>query len=129
MRSMWDSARMQRNRGGFNPAARSEITANVEQYLICFDIIVNPRNFHRFRMGIEQARRERADNVTANLKRLMDGRWLVNRAGNRLEILGVERERINVAIPANDIERMMRHRHARPARSVLHQDLGIFFLV
>ena len=50
-------------------------------------------------------------------------------AGNWLEVLGVERERVNVAIPPNNIERMMRHRYARPARSILHQDLDIFFLV
>src|SRR6185295_20246248 len=129
MRSMWDSARMQRNRGGFDPAARSEITADVEQYLICFDIIVDPRNFHRFRMGIEQARREGANNIAANLKRLMDGRWLVNGAGDRLEVLGVEREWVNVTIPANNIERMMRHRYARPPRAVFHEDLGVLFFV
>ena len=126
---MRNSARMQGDRSRFDPAARSEITAHVKQYLIRFDIIVDPRNFHCFRMGIEQAWRERANNVTANLKRLMDGRWLMDGAGNWLEVLGVERERVNVAIPPNNIERMMRHRYARPARSILHQDLDIFFLV
>src|SRR5690242_21835389 len=80
-------------------------------------------------MGIEQAWREGANNIAANLKRLMDGRWLVNGAGNRLKVLGVEREWVNVTIPANNIERMMRHRYARPPRTVFHQDLGIFFFV
>src|ERR1700737_3043902 len=80
-------------------------------------------------MGIEQTRREGADNIAANLKRLMNWRGLVHRPGDWLEILGIERERINVAIPADDIERMMRHRHAGPARSVFHQDLNVFFPV
>src|ERR1700737_5467613 len=80
-------------------------------------------------MSIEQTRREGADNIAANLKRLMNWRRLVHRPGDWLEILRVERERINVAVPADDIERMMRHRHAGPARTVFHQDLNIFFLV
>src|SRR6266513_3715769 len=80
-------------------------------------------------MGIEKARRERADNVSANLKRLMDWRRLMNRAGDRFEILGVERERINVSVPADDIERMMRHCYAGPARAVLDQNFRVLFLV
>src|SRR5207249_2714754 len=80
-------------------------------------------------MGIEKARRERADNVSTNLKRLMDWRRLMNRAGDRFEILGVERERINVPIPADDIEGMMRHRHTSPARAVLDQNFRVLFLV
>src|SRR6266849_3984608 len=69
-------------------------------------------------MGIEKARRESANDVTANLKRLMNGRRLMDRAGDRLEVLRVEGEWINVAVPANNIEGMMCHRHARPARPV-----------
>src|SRR5579864_3534431 len=59
----------------------------------------------------------------------MDRRRLMDRAGNRLEILGVESEWINVSIPADDIERMMRHRHASPAWTVLHQNFSVFFFV
>src|SRR5438067_5725919 len=80
-------------------------------------------------MGVEQAWRERAHNVTANFKRLMDWWRLMNCAGDRFEILGVERERINVSIPANDIEGMMRHRYAGPARAVLDQNFRILLLV
>ena len=53
----------------------------------------------------------------------------MDRAGDRFEILRVERERINVAVPADDIERIMRHRHAGPARAIFHQNLGVFFFV
>src|SRR5438477_10541707 len=80
-------------------------------------------------MGIEQAWREGADNIATNLKRLMDWRRLVHGPGDRLEILRVERERINVTVPAHDIERMMRHRHAGPAWTVFHQNLSVLFLV
>src|SRR5205823_2235569 len=101
----------------------------IKQNFVGFDVIVDPRNFYRFGMGIEKTRRERADNVSANLKRLMDRGRLMNRAGDRFEILGVKRERINVSIPADNIERMMRHGHARPAGSIFHQNLGVPFLV
>src|SRR5260370_39931562 len=80
-------------------------------------------------MRIQESRRERADNVTADLKCLMDRRRLMHGAGNRLEILRVKREWINVAIPADDVERMMRHCHAGPAPTVLYQNFRVLLLV
>src|SRR5881392_4062228 len=80
-------------------------------------------------MGIEKTRRESADDVTTNLKGLMDWGRLMNGAGDRLEILGVKGERINVSVPTDDIERMMRHRHAGPTWAVFHQNLSVFCLV
>src|SRR5438034_6638408 len=88
-----------------------------------------PWNFHSLGMGIEQARRKCANNIPANLKGLMD-RWrLMHSSGDRLEILSVERERIKITIPADRIERMMRERHAREPRAVLHQNIDIFLFV
>src|SRR5439155_6786240 len=129
VRTVWNAARMQRNRSWFNPAPRSEISAYVKQNFVRFHIVVHPRNLHGFRMRIEHPWSESADNVTANFKCLMDRRGLVDGAGNRLEVLRIKREWINVAIPANHIEWMMRHRHLSPARTVLHQYFGIFILV
>src|SRR5438876_2209097 len=80
-------------------------------------------------MRIQESRRERTDNVTANLEGLMNRRRLMHGASNRLEILRVKSEWINVAIPADDVERVMRHRHAGPARTVLYQNFRVFFLV
>src|SRR5438067_12384034 len=80
-------------------------------------------------MRIQESRRERTDNVTADLECLMDRRRLMHGAGNRLEILRVKSEWINVAIPADDVERVMRHRHAGPARTVLYQNFRVLFLV
>src|SRR5438552_19040138 len=80
-------------------------------------------------MGIEKTRRESADDVATNLKGLMDWGRLMNGAGDRLEILGVKRERINITVPTDDIERMMRHRHAGPAWAVLDQNFRILLLV
>src|SRR5439155_21168548 len=80
-------------------------------------------------MRIEQTRRERAHNIATNLKRLMDRRRLVNRAGDRLEILRIKREWIDVTIPADYIEWMMRHRHLGPARTILHQNFCFPLLI
>src|SRR6266516_6033446 len=80
-------------------------------------------------MRIEKTRSKRADDVTANLESLMNRRRLVHRTGDRLEILRIESERIQITIPANCIEGMMRQRHAREAWTVFHQNIDIFFLV
>src|SRR5437763_12881420 len=108
MRTVRDAAWMQRDRAALNTAARSEVSTHIKEHFVGFDIIVHPRNFHGLGMGIEETRCECANNVPTNLKRLMNGRRLMDRAGNRLEILGVERERIEITIPAHRIEGMMR---------------------
>src|SRR6266404_2629525 len=117
---MRNPARMQRDRGRLNPAPRSEISPHVKQNFVGFNIVVHPRNLYGLRMSIEHPRRKCAHDVSANFKCLMDWRRLVNRAGDRLEVLRVKSEWIDVTIPANDVERMMRHRHLSPARAVLH---------
>ena len=129
MRPVWNSARMERNRGRLDSAARSEISADVKQDLIGLDVVVYPRDFHGLRMCIEHARSKCAHDVSANLERLMDWRRLVHRAGNWFEILRVKCERINEPIPADDVERMMRHRHHSPARAVFDQNFRVAFFV
>ena len=129
VRPVRNSARMQCDRTALDAAPRTEISADVKQNLIRFDVIMHPRNLDRFRMRIEEARRERADDVTANFKGLMDRRRLMHRAGNRFEILRVESERIEIAIPADRIERMLRQRHARETRAVFNQNIDVFLFV
>src|SRR5260370_9153153 len=117
MRSVRNSARMKRDRRRLDPGARSEISAHIKQNFVRLDVVVHPRNFHRLGMGIEQPWREGADNIAANLKRLMDWRRLVHRPGDWLQTLRGERERITVTVPPPDIERTMHHRHPPPART------------
>src|SRR5205807_9744454 len=45
------------------------------------------------------------------------------------EILRIKGERINKSIPADDVERMMRHRYHSPARAVFDQNFGVAFFV
>src|SRR6266480_5637421 len=100
MRAVRNPARMQCDRATLNTAAGTEIATHVKEDLIGFDVVVHPRNPDRFGMGIEHARRESADNVAANLERLVDWRRLMHRAGYRLEILRIECEQIKIAIQA-----------------------------
>src|SRR5262245_24336080 len=120
MRPVWNPARMQRNRSWFNPATRSKIAAHIKQNFVRLNVVVHPRDPNRLWMRIEQTWRKGADYITANLKCLMDRRRLVDRYVDPLEVLSIKRERINVAIPSDDIERMMGHRHLSPARAVFH---------
>src|SRR5437667_3494426 len=129
MRAMRNPARMQRNRAAFDPAARTKISTHIKQYLVRFDVVVHPRDFYGLRVRIEHARRKRAYDVAANLKCLMDRRRLMDRACNRLEVMSVEREWVEKAVPPNRVERMMRHCNVLPARAVFHQNIYIFLLV
>src|SRR5205814_9860977 len=86
-------------------------------------------DLHRFRMRIEHSWRERADNVAAHLKGLMNRRRLMHRAGDRLEILGVKSKWIEIAIPADRIERMMRMHNSSEPRPILHQDFDVYLRI
>src|SRR4029453_10422403 len=80
-------------------------------------------------MRIQQARRESTNDISADLKCLMDRRRLMDRAGDRLEILRVESERGEIPIPTDRIERMMRQRHARQSRSIFYENIDVFLLI
>src|SRR5262245_25503676 len=119
MRTVRNPARMQRDGSWLNPATRPEIAAHVKQNFVRLNIIVHPGNPDSLWMRIEHAWCKCAHDIATNLECLMDRRRLMNRTSNRLEVLRVKGKRINVAIPADDIERVMRHRHLSPARAVL----------
>ena len=65
------------------------------------------RDRHRERVEVELARAERADHEVLALERLVRGRRLVDAAGDRLEVVDRERPRIEVAVPADDVERVV----------------------
>src|SRR5262249_62050709 len=129
MRPMWNSTRMQRNRTTLDPAPGTKISAHVKENFVGLDVVVYPRNFYCLRMCIEHSRRKRAHHISANLKGLMDRGRLVHRPGDRFEILRVESERVEIAIPPNRIERMMRQRHARESWSVLYENDDVYHLI
>src|SRR5438874_4445972 len=80
-------------------------------------------------MCVEHARRKRAYNISADFECLMN-RWrLMYRSGDRLEILRVESEWIEITIPADRIEWMMRQRHPRKSRSIFYENIDVFLLI
>src|SRR5207249_1590553 len=103
--------------------------ADIKQYLIGFDIVVHPWDFHCFRMGIQNSRGKSANDVSTDFKSLMDRRRLMNSARNRFKILGIKCERIQVAIPTNRIERMMGKSHSSKPRPILDQNIDVFLLI
>ena len=50
-------------------------------------------------------------------------------SSDRLEILRVECEWVEIAIPADRIEGMLCKRHSRKARSIFYKNINIFLLV
>src|SRR5258707_14759551 len=90
---------------------------------------MHPWDFYGFRVRVEHARCKRANNISANLECLMDRRRLMHRARDRLEILRVERERIEIAVPAERVERMMGQGHTGESRSILDENIDILLLI
>src|SRR5262245_16492140 len=108
MRTMRNSARMKGNGASFDPSTGAEIASNVKEHFVSLNIIVHPRNLNRLRMSIEEARGKGANDVAPNLEGLMN-RWrLMDRAGNWLKVLCIESKGINITVPAEHVERMMR---------------------
>src|SRR5205807_862623 len=70
MRPVWDSTRMQRNRAALNSTPRPEIAPHIKENFVGLDVVVDPRDFYGFRMCIEEAWCERANNISANLEGL-----------------------------------------------------------
>src|SRR5439155_20350037 len=60
---------------------------------------------------------------------LMDGRRLVDSTGDRLKIVSIKRERVNHAVPADDIEGMLAERVARQPATVLDENRCVAFAV
>src|SRR5687767_15723432 len=118
MRSVGNAARVQRERPRLHTFARAEVPAHIEKDFVRFGVVVRPRDTHRFGMMIEKTRRKGADNVSADLERLVDRRWQMYRSRKRLEIIRVESERIDESVPAHHIARIMRQHHARESRAV-----------
>src|SRR5712671_1342561 len=96
---MWpvrNTTRMQGNGRRLNSATRPKISPNIKQHLVCFDIVMNPRNLHRLRVIIEHTGGEGADDISPDLKGLVNRRRLMNSSSNGFEILSVERVGIKV---------------------------------
>jgi hypothetical protein len=125
-----DAVGVQRERRFLDTATAAELPANVVEHLVRFDIAVGEGHLHRIRMVIQEPRGERADDeATVALEGLVDGRRLVDGAGDRLEIVRVERERVDATVPADDVERVVHQCVSREPGAVLDDDGVIAFFI
>ncbi len=114
--------------------ARLVVAADVEHDLVGVDVRVVVGHRHRQRVVVDLARHEVADDEAVSLEHLVHRRRLVHPPGDRLEVGDVERVRVQAAVPADDVERVLaarrgRCRPARPARAaVLDEDLDVVAL-
>jgi len=74
---------------------------------VAVDVRVVVRRRDGERVVVELAGHERADHEVAGLERLVHRRRLVDAPGDRLEVRDVEPERPQVAVPADEVERVL----------------------
>ena len=107
LRPVRQARRMERDRPDLDAAPRAEVAGDVIDHLLRLQIRVVVRDRHRERVEVELARAERADHEVPARERLVRRRRLVDPAGDRLEVVDRERPREEVAVPADDVERVV----------------------
>ena len=76
-------------------------------------------------MVVDLARHERADHEVRALEGLVHRRRLVQPAGDRLEVVDGDAARVEAAVPADHVERVVGVGVAGPAAAVPHQHLDV----
>jgi hypothetical protein len=116
------------DRGGFHALPRHELARHVVDDLVGVDVGVVVGRRDGLRVVVEEPRHERAQHEAGAVERLVHGWRLVDTAGDWLEVVDVERERPQVAVPADDVERMMAVDVPadEPARLHAHLELALF---
>src|SRR6056297_625013 len=107
MRAVWNAAGMLGNTAFIYALAAHEVTLYIVEYLVGIDIAMRVRRRDGLRVVVVLARAEGANHVVGSLKGLVHGRRLVHATGNGLKVLNVEYPRVEVAVPAHHVERMM----------------------
>ena len=98
---------MQRDRPDVDALARAELPVDVVDHLLRLQVGVVVGQRDRHRVPVEHARAERADHEVRPLEVLVRRRRLVQPARLGLEVGDVERVRVDVAVPADDVERVV----------------------
>ena len=129
MRAVRQPVGMVRDRAVLDALAAHELARRVEEHLVGIDVAVVVRRRHGLRIEVVRARAERADHEAVALERLVHRRRLVDAPDDRLEVVDVERPRIEVAVPADDIERMMIEHQLVDRVVLLDQDRELALLV
>ena len=98
--TMW----MECKRSYINATPAHEVTVHIVDNFFAINIRVVIGSGDRERVIVVLARHEGTDHEVMRLERLVDGRRLVDSPRYRLEISNVKDVRVEVAVPANDIE-------------------------
>ena len=118
-----------RDRPVLDPLPAHELARRVEEHLVGIDVAVVVRRRDRLRMEVERPRAERADHESVALERLVHRRRLVHAADDRLEVVDVERPRIEHPVPPDDVARVVVEHELVEAVVLLHDDPEIAPLV
>ena len=116
-------------RSFLDAAAAAEAAAHVVQHLVGLHVGMGVGHLDRLGMRVEQARGKGADDEAGRVEGLLHRRRLMDRAGDRLEVVGVEGVGIDHAVPADHVEGMVRQRVARQPRAVLDEHGGFLLLI
>src|SRR5687768_778045 len=120
---------MMRDGAVFDSLPAHEFARRIKQHFVRVDVAVVVRRWNRVRVEVVGPRAERADDESIALKRLVHRRWLMNASNNRLEIVDAERPRIEVSVPADDVERMMVEHQFVDRAVLLDQDRKVTPLI
>src|SRR5690625_697351 len=105
------TARMQRDRPLTDPGALAGlvVTAAVEHHLVGVDVGVVVGDRDRQRVVVDLAGHEVAHHEVLPLEHLVHRGRLVHTAGDRLEVVDIEDVRVQTPVPADHVERVLRH--------------------
>ena len=108
MRSVGEAAGVEGEHARIDIVAAEEIAGVIEDHFLIVVIVVKKRNFQRPRIGLERARREGADDEPLGQEGGVD-RWrqMIAMAGHRPDVLDVQPDRRELAVPADGVQRVV----------------------
>src|SRR5215207_4392003 len=129
MRAVRNPVGMMRDRAELDPLAAHELARRIVEHLVRVHVAVVVGRRYRLGMEVVRTRAERAHDEAIPLEGLVHWRWLVHATDDGLEVVDVECPRIELTIPADDVERVMVERHLVDAVVLLHEDAELTHLV
>src|SRR5690606_14060933 len=111
VRAVRNAVRVVRNAAELDVLPAHEFIGRVEEHFVRIHIAVVVRCRYCFRVEVVRPRAERADNEVVALEGLVYRRWLVHASDDGLEVVDVERPRVEVSVPAHDVEWMVIQYH------------------
>src|SRR5262245_15959061 len=125
LRPVRQARRMERDGLQLDPLPRSELTGDVVDHRLGLQVRVMVWQRHGHGVVVQLAGAERADDEAGALEGLVHRRGLVHAPRDRLEVVDVERVRVDVAVPSHDVERVVVERVPLVAIAHAHDQLAV----